>query len=79
MIMYLKLVASMKPLNSHQHPHQGGTVTEKSHGSINHIVSARKRTLVEYFFVSLTSNSHDIIDTASYSIETISRSAAVVC
>ena len=34
-----KLVASMKILNSRQHPHQEVTVTEKSYGLIHHIVS----------------------------------------
>ena len=36
--MRLKLVASMKILNSRQYPHQEGTVTEKSYGSIHHIM-----------------------------------------
>ena len=38
-IMHLKFVASMEILNSCQHLHQEGTVTEKSYGSIHHITS----------------------------------------
>ena len=77
-IMHLKLVASIKIFNSRQHPHQEGTVTERSYGSIHHIMSTRKQTSVEYFYDSLTSTSHDIINTASFSIKTISRSVTVV-
>ena len=50
---------------------------KKSYGSIHHIVSTWKETSVDYFYNSLTSTFHDIIITASYSIETILRSATV--
>ena len=78
-IKHLKLVASMKILNSCKHPHQEGTVTKKSYGSTHHIVSTWNQTSVEYFYNSLTSTSHDITNTASYSIGIILRSATVVC
>ena len=71
--MLSKLVASMKILNSRQHPQQKGIVLEKSYGSIPHLMSAEK------LYDSLTSTFQDFINTASYSIETILRSATVVC
>ena len=77
--MHLKIVASMKILNSRHHPHQEETVTKKSYGSIHYIVSTGKPTSVEYSYDSLTSASRDIINTASDSIETMSRSVTVVC
>ena len=69
----IKSVASIKIFNSLQYPHQEIWL----YGSIHHIVSMLKPTSVEYFYVSLTSNSRDIINTTSYSIENISRSASV--
>ena len=37
-IMLLQLLTTMKILNSRQQPHQEGTVTERSKGSVHHIV-----------------------------------------
>ena len=76
-ITQLKSVASMKIFNSRQHSRQEGTVLEKLYGLIHHIVSMWKPTSVEYFYVSWGSTSRDFINTASYWIEIISRSAAV--
>ena len=65
--------------NSRQHPHQKGIIIENLHVSIHHIVSTWKPTSLEYFYIALTSTSHNIINTTSYSIETISRLAKVAC
>ena len=79
-LMYLVIkITSIKLFNSRQHHHQEETIIEKIHGSIHHIVSMWKPTSVEYFWDSLTSNSRDIINTASYLIETISGSPTVTC
>ena len=66
----------MKIFNSRQHHDQNRkntviekTVIEKIYGSIHHIVSMWKPTSVEYFKDSLTSNSRDNVNTASYLIE----------
>ena len=49
--MHLKLVASMKTLNSRQHLYKEGTVTEKLYGSIHHI---RKRKNQHQYNISTT-------------------------
>ena len=71
----LKFSGFNEIFNSRQYPHQEEILIEKLYGSIRHILSMWKPTSVEYFYVSLASTNRDIINTASYSIQTVLRSA----
>ena len=74
---HLKLVVSLKILNSRQPPHKG-TVTEKFI-QLNPPYSVNVKSNIGRIFLRLIDEHFPQQNTSSYSVETISRSAIVVC